>query len=178
MLAATPALAQDMTADPFTDGPDGAKIHIASGFSCPAMIGHFERDAVGASDVDAHTDFCAYAALDGVYGTIKLTPLSGDYDPKAALAADFVEQERTGGKQVDEKTVTVDGKDGAPISVYTRTYQTATLEELHYYAEFTGAAVNAWAVEATIEYASPRNDAEAKEFLDTVYGAAARIAAK
>jgi hypothetical protein len=178
-FAALPALAQDLTADPFADGANGDKIQIASGFVCPARIGGFERDAVGVSDVDTGTDFCAYAALDGVYGTIKLTPLSGAYDPKTLFEPDFAEQEKTGGKLVGEKTVTVDAKGSAPLAVYSRIYQTATLEDLHYYAEFTGAAVGNWAVEATIEYASPRNDAEAKAFLDAVYeGAAAQIAAK
>ena len=176
-FAAGPALAQGIAADPFSDGADGAKVH-ASGFVCPAKIADFERDAVGVSDVDTGTAFCAYSALDGVYGTVKLTPLSAAYDPKASLEPDFEEQEKTGGKLVDEKTVTVDGK-SAPVAVYSRTYQTATLEELHYYAEFTGAAVQNWAVEATIEYASPRNDAEAKAFLDAVYqGAQADVAAK
>jgi hypothetical protein len=33
ILLTIPALAQ--TADPFTDGKDGAKIHTASGFVCP-----------------------------------------------------------------------------------------------------------------------------------------------
>ena len=83
------ARAAILTADPFTDGKDGAKVHIASGFVCPAMIGHFERDAAGESDADTATDFCAYSALDGVYGTITLTPLNGAYDPKASLAPDF-----------------------------------------------------------------------------------------
>jgi hypothetical protein len=176
-VAAVPAFAQDLTADPFTDGADGAKVH-ASGFVCPARIDDFERDALGISDVDTGTAFCLYSALDDVYGTIKLTRLSGPYDPKTSLSPDFTEQEKTGGKLVDEKTVNLGGK-AAPVAVYSRTYQTATLEDLHYYAEFTGAAVNGWAVEATIEYASPRNDAEAKAFLDAVYeGAEAKIAVK
>jgi len=178
-MAAAPALAQNSSGDPFADAADGAKVHSASGFVCPARIDDFERDAIGISDIDTGTDFCAYSALDGVYGTIKLTPLTGAYDPKASLAADFEEQEKTGGKMVGETTEKVDGKAGAPILVYTRTYQAASLEELHYYVEFTGAAVTGWAVEATIEYASPRNDAEAKAFLDAVYaGAEAKIAAK
>lgn len=179
-VVATSLHAQDVTPDPFSDGPNGAKIHIASGFVCPPVIGHFERDAVGESDVDTGTDFCAYSALDGVYGTIRLTPLNGAYDPQTSLAQGFIEQERTGGRRVDEKLVKVDGVSGGePLGVFTRTYETAHLEELHYYVEFTGAAVKNWAVEATIEFASPRNDAEAQEFLQAVYTAAeARIAAK
>ena len=174
-LAAAPAFASPLNADPFTDGADGAKVH-ASGFVCPAKIADFERDAIGISDVDTGTAFCVYSALDGVYGTIKITALSGDYDAKISFAGDFAEQEKTGGKQVGEQTVTAGAK---ALAVFTRTYQTATLEDLHYYVEFSGAAVNGWAVEATIEYASPRNDAEARAFLDAVYsGAEARIAAK
>jgi hypothetical protein len=176
VLAATPALAQQLGTNPFSDGEDGAKIHMASGYVCPAKIGGFERDAVGISDIDKGTDFCAYSALDGVYGTIKLTPLTGPYDPKASLQPEFEEQEKTVGKLVDEKTVKVKGTD---VPVYTRTYQTASLEELRYYAEFTGAAIGNWAVEATIEYASPRNDPQAQTFLEAVYsGAQAKIAAK
>lgn len=179
LFVATPVLAQPMSTNPFTDGADGAKIHTASGYVCPAKIGEFERDAIGISDIDTGTDFCAYSARDGVYGTIKITPLNGAYDPKATLAGDFTEQERTGGKQVDEKNVQVKVAGGAPVTVYTRTYQTATLEDLHYYAAFTGAAIGNWAVEATIEYASPRNDPQAQTFLDAVYsGAEARIAAQ
>ena len=179
-IAATPALAQEqLGTNPFSNGADGAKIHIASGYVCPAKIGEFERDAIGISDIDAGTDFCAYSALDGVYGTVKLTPLVGSYDPKTSLASDFEEQEKTGGKQVDEKDVKVDDGKGAALTVFTRIYQTATLEELHYFVEFTGAAVNGWALEGTIEFASPRNDAQAKAFLDAIYsGAASRIAAK
>ena len=41
-----------------------------------------------------------------------------------------------------------------------------------------GRAVKNWAVEATIEYASPRDDAQAKAFLDAVYTARSPIAAK
>ncbi len=179
VLAATPALAKQLGTDPFSSGKDGAKVHMASGFVCPAKIDRFGRDAVGISDIDTGTDFCAYSALDGVYGTVLLTPLTGAYDFKASRAADFVEQERTVGKQIGEKEVTVDYGKGKTLTVFTRTYQTAKLEELLYYAEFTGAAVNGWAVEATIEYASPRNDAEAKAFLNAVYSEAeADIAAK
>jgi hypothetical protein len=176
VIVAAPALAQDLTADAFTDGPNGAKVHVASGFVCPATIGHFERDAVGQSDVDTGADFCSYAALDGVYGTIRLTPLSGAYDPKVSLVQDFVEQEGTGGKRISENTVKVAG---APLAVFTRTYETAKLEDLHYHVLFAGSAVQNWAVEAIIEYASPREDAQAQDFLNAVYsGAQGQIAAK
>jgi len=173
-FAASSALAQDLSADAFTDGPNGAKVHVASGFVCPATIGHFERDAVGQSDVETGADFCSYAALDGVYGTIRLTPLSGPYDPKASLVQDFIEQEGTGGKRISENVVKV-----APLAVFTRTYETAKLEDLHYHVLFAGSAVQNWAVEAIIEYASPREDVQAQDFLNAVYsGAQGQIAAK
>ena len=82
------------------DGKDGAKIHTASGYVCPAKIGLFERDAVGESDPSAGADFCAYSTQDGVYGTIKLTPVSGTYDPKVSLLRDFTEQEATGRRNI------------------------------------------------------------------------------
>src|ERR1700761_7033776 len=97
LCIAAPAFAQ--SADPFSDGKDGAKIHTASGFVCPAKIGIFERDAAGENDVQSGQDVCSYAALDGVYGTIVLTPLTGPYDASQSLAPQFVEQEGTGGKQ-------------------------------------------------------------------------------
>ncbi len=95
-FVASPALAQ--TADPFVDGPGYAKVHVASGFVCPAAIGSFERDAADENDVETGADVCSYAALDGVYGTIVLAPLTGPYDAPNALAPAFVEQEGTGGK--------------------------------------------------------------------------------
>ena len=76
-LSCSSAVAQSIPGDAFTDGKDGAKVHKASGFVCPAKIGLFERDAVGDSDPETKTDFCAYSVLNGVYGTIKLTPLTG-----------------------------------------------------------------------------------------------------
>ncbi len=101
-LAATaPACAQS-NGDVFSDGPANAKIHAASGFACPGKIGLFERDAVGERDPSANADFCAYSALDGVYGTITLVLLAGPYDPKTALAPEFVEQEDIGGKRIGE----------------------------------------------------------------------------
>jgi hypothetical protein len=165
-IVAAPAFAQT-AGDVFADGPDNAKIH-KSGFVCPLYVGAFERDAVGRADIDTAADFCSYAALDGVYGTITLTPLSGAYDPKSSMAQDFIEQEQTGGHKIAEG----DTKVGEGATVYTRIYETAKLEDLHYRVLFAGAAVNGWAVEATIEYADPRDTPEEKQFLDAVYEAA------
>lgn len=172
-LLCAPAAAQTVAGDAFADAKDGGKKHIASGFICPAKIGLFERDAVGESNPETGEDFCAYAALDGVYGTIKLMPLHGDYDARAAFAADFAEQEGTGGKKISEGNVTIKGDSRDPAStVYTRGYVTAQLEDLHYRVLFAGAAVKSWAVEAVIEYAEPRDTPEQKEFLQAVYAAA------
>src|ERR1051326_537977 len=112
-------------ADTSTDRDDGAKVHV-SGFVCPQRIGDFERDAVGEADPEHNEDFCAYSALDGVYGTITLQPLNGGYAPKAAMASDFSEQESTGGKRLVETTVRLNG---APLAIYTRTYSTTHRSE-------------------------------------------------
>lgn len=155
----------------FKDGPNGEKIHIASGFVCPDRIGRYIRDAVGESDLEAGTDFCSYYALDGVYGTVKVTPLAGSYDPASALTSSFVEQEGIGAKEVGEKTIAL-GPKNAQAEVYTRTYETARLETLHYRITFSGAAIRGWVVETAVEYAEPRDDQVAQDFLDAVYGAA------
>jgi hypothetical protein len=168
LLLAAPAFAQP--ADTFTDGKDDAKIH-KSGFVCPAKIGAFERDAAGENDVETGTDICSYAALDGVYGTIQLTPVTGTYDAKASLAPAFTEQEDTGGKMIGEGPLTLGGK-SAPVIVFQRTYRTARAEALEYRILFAGAQVGNWAVEATVEYADPRNTPAEKDFLDAVYTAA------
>ena len=165
-LSAAPAFAQDQ-ADVFADAAGGAKVHAASGFVCPAQIGHFFRDAVGERDPSTGTDFCAYSALDGVYGTITLVPLKGPYDPKSALAPEFVEQEATGGKMIGEGPAKLGG-----AGVYTRKYETTSLEDARYRVLFAASAAGPWAVEVTMEYASPRDDAVEQEFLDTVYAAA------
>ncbi len=161
------ARAQDM-ADPFADGPNGAKIHTASGFVCPQQIGHFERDAVGERGPEAGADFCAYSALDGVYGTVTLEPLHGAYDPKAILAPDFVVQEGTGGRMIDEGMRSV-GPKATPLAIYTRTYETAKLESLHYRTLFASAALGAWTVQVTIEYADPRDNDVETAFLNAAY---------
>ncbi len=169
------AHAQDV-ADSFADAANGAKVHSASGFVCPQQVGHFERDAVGERDPQAGADFCAYSALDGVYGTITLVPLRGGYDPKAMLAPQFVVQEGTGGRMVGETTVLL-GPKPAPLPVYTRTYETAKLEALHYKILFASAAVGPWAVEVTVEYADPRDNDNEADFLNTAYAqAVAKIA--
>ena len=173
VIFAVPAAAQVVAGDTFADGKDGAKIHTASGYVCPAKIGLFERDAVGESDPSAGADFCAYSTQDGVYGTIKLTPVSGTYDPKVSLLRDFTEQEATGGRKISEGNVQQTGKGAAlPIAVYTRSYETSKLEDLHYRVLFAGADVNSWAVEAVIEYADPRDAGLEQEFLHATYAAA------
>jgi len=179
LLLASPMVhAQSMPGDAFADGKDGAKVHKASGFVCPAKIGLFERDAVGDADPETQTDFCAYSVLNGVYGTIKLTPLTGAYDPKASLASDFTEQEGTGGKEISEKPEILAGA-AEPLSVYARTYETSKLEDLHYRVLFTGAALKNWAVETTIEYADPRDTPLEQDFLHAIYAAAqSQIGAK
>jgi hypothetical protein len=159
----TPALAQQ-NGDVFSDGANNTKVHVASGFVCSTKIGLFDRDAVGERDPKASADFCSYSALDGVYGTILLTPLSGPYDPKTALIPEFQEQEATGGKVIGEASQKFGG-----ASVYTRSYGTSTLGDVHYRVMFAASAVGQWAVQVTIEYASPRDDAVKQDFLNAVY---------
>ena len=173
LLASSAASAQVVAGDTFADGKDGAKVHVASGFVCPAKIGLFERDAVGETDPSAGADFCAYSTLDGVYGTIKLVPVQGTYDAKTSLAPDFAIQEGTVGKKVAEGDVTVAAvHGGTPLTIYTRTYESAKLEDLHYRVLFAGVAVKNWAVESTIEFAEPRDTPLEKDFFHAVYDAA------
>jgi len=173
--ALTAAPAQTVAGDQFADGANGAKVHVASGIVCPSKIGPFERDAVGETNPETGADFCAYSALDGVYGTITLLPLHGTYVPKQSLADDFAEQGGTGGKQTSEGTVSIaTGGHSQPPDVYMRSYETAKLEDLHYRVTYTGAAIGNRAVETTLEYAEPRGTNEMQQFLRTVYAAAAR----
>ncbi|MBV9569818.1 MAG: hypothetical protein JO056_01075 [Alphaproteobacteria bacterium] len=169
LFAAAPATAQTGS-DSFRDRDDGAKAHV-SGFVCPHRIGDFERDAVGEYDLEKNQDFCAYAARDAVYGTITLAPLSGGFDPKAAFADEFRGQESTGGKRLSEFTVHLNG---SPLPIYTRTYRTAQAEALEYRIVFAGAAVRNWVVQATVEYADPRDTQTEAEFLRAVFAAAER----
>jgi hypothetical protein len=173
LLCCGAASAQNL-ADGFADAKDGGRVHV-SGFVCPPKIGMFERDAVGEKDSTSNAGFCAYSERDGVYGTVTLTLLKGPYDPKASLGPNFVVQEGIGARRVAETTV----KDPvSAIGIYTRTYETSKLESLHYKMLFTGAAVGSWAVETTIEYADPRDNAAQKEFFDTIYAAALKQIAK
>jgi hypothetical protein len=169
-LSIAPALAQTTDIDTFKDAGDEAKVHV-SGFVCPEFIGHFERDAYGERDPSLGSDFCVYSARDGVYGTVTLTPLKAAYDPKTALVSEFTEQEGIGGKMVGEKTMALGGGK-TPISVYQRTYETAALETLHYRILFSGGTVGNWALEATVEFATPRDDDAAHDFLEAVYSEA------
>jgi hypothetical protein len=172
VASATTVAAQD-NSDGFSDTKDGGKLHTGSGFVCPARIDLFERDAVGEGESISGANFCAYSALDGTYGTITIKSLKGPYDPKVSLASDFTEQEGIGAHRIAEVMTKSSG-----LSVYTRTYETAKLESLHYRMLFSGTAIGSWAVETTIEYADPRDNRAEKEFLDTVYAAALKHIAK
>jgi hypothetical protein len=165
--------AQTVAGDQFADGADGAKMHVASGFVCPAKIGIFERDAVGETNLQTGADFCAYSALDGLYGTITLIPLQGTYDAKQSLTDDFAEQEGTGGKKIAEgmTSIAIEGP-SRQLAVYTRSYETAKLEELHYRVTYTGAVIGNWVVQTTLEYAEPRDTKEAQQLLRAVYAGA------
>jgi len=165
------AFAQDANTDPFTDTHDGGKLHTASGFVCPARISAFERDAVGEADPETHTDFCAYSARDGVYGTIKLVPLAGPYDAQSALAPDFAKTESLGGKRVADGPAMLAAKP-QPLVVYARTYEIAKLDQFRYRVMFSGAQFGNWAVETTIEYADPRDTGVENQFLHAVYAMA------
>lgn len=166
------SLAASPVTTPFVDGAKDTKVHAASGFICPLKIGLFERDAVGQSNPQQGADFCTYSALDGVYGTVTLKPLSGAYDAKASLAPEFAVQEGSGGKKADEGVVKLANGGASPLAIYTRGYETSALEDLHYRVLFTGAAFGNWAVETTVEYAEPRDTPYQREFLETVYRAA------
>lgn len=162
--------AQAADFDVFHDGANGAKVHAVSGFVCPAEIGRFDRDAVGEKSPAAGTDYCAYSARDGVYGTIVLMPMRGDFDPKAAMAPDFVAQEGTGGRFVSESTLPF-GPHGE-LAVYARIYDTTKTEAMRYRTLFACAAVDNWVVRATVEYASPRDEEAKTEFVKAVYDGA------
>lgn len=171
-IAIVSAGAQDVT-DPFANGTNGAKIHSPSGFVCPLHIGVFERDAVGERDPQTSSDFCAYSALDGVYGTITLVPVHGAFDPKAVLTPEFAVQEGTGSKLVGEETLTLGAK-SAPLSVYTRTYETTKVAAQRYRIQFSSAAIGDWAVEVTLEYADPHDILIKSDFMNSVYASAMR----
>lgn len=169
LCAMSPALAQE---DTFTELPDGAKVHQASGYSCPLKIGRFERDAVGVRSTENDTDYCAYSARDGIYGTIVLRPLPSEYDPKALLSQDFVVMEGAGSRQIGETTETF-GPD-KQFTAFTRTYENARVEAMHYRVEFTCAAVGSWVVMTTTEYAEPRDVETKNAFLKAVFDKAAK----
>jgi len=174
----TTVQAQTVNVDPFTDTHDGGKLHAVSGFACPSKIGAFERDTVGEADPGKHTVFCAYSARDGVYGTIKLVPLSSPYDGQGSLASDFAETEGLGGKRVADGPAMLAAKP-LPLVIYARTYETAKLADFRYRVLFSGAQFGDWAVETTIEYADPRDTGIENQFLHAVYAAAEHeIAAK
>ena len=172
-LVTTAILSPSHAADVFADGANGAKVHEASGFVCPLKIGDFERDAVGERDPETGTDYCAYSALDGVYGSVMLRPAPKEADPKALLDADFAVEEGSGARLLAEWYQPLGAKN-APLQAYLRTYETAHLESQRYITLFASAAVNGWVVQATVEYADPRNKDLQAAFLNVVYAAAAR----
>lgn len=168
-LFAGAAYAQPVGMDVFSEGNNGEKIHEGSGFVCPYALGPFVRDAAGETDPERQTVTCNYSTQDGVYGTVTLLPLRSGYEPKASLAAQFEQQQATGGKVVWQGTSTIGTP---PLAVYIRLYQTAKLEELKYTVLYSSSAVKNWVVETTIEYADPRDKPEKDTFFNGIYAAA------
>jgi len=167
LAALTVAVSAYADDDAFADKPERVKQHIASGFVCPVEIGPFDRDAVGVRDPQAGSDYCAYSAQGGVYGTIVLSPVHGEFDPKALMVPDFVVQEGTGGHMIEETTLLLGPEKN--LSVYSRVYGTTKIESLHYRVEFACAAVGGWAVEVIVEYAAPRDVETRDAFLNAVF---------
>lgn len=167
-FAAAAASAADI--DVFKDNAAGDKIHVTSGFVCPLKIGRFDRDAVGEKNPVNDTDYCAYSARDGVYGSIALQPLRGDYDPKALMAEDFISQEGMGGKFISESTLGFGSQNA--LAVYARIYDAAKNEAMRYRMLMACAAVRNWVVRVTVEYATPRDEELKNDFLKAVYDSA------
>lgn len=153
----------------FRDGPHDGRIARASGFVCPDRIGPYIRDAAGQSGVSQQKVFCSYYALDGIYGTVRILPLDGSFDGPDLLAGQFSQEAGSGGRVVSQKPLsfTLDGK---VLRVFSRTYETSHLENLHYRVRYASAPVRGWVVEVISEYASPRDDATRTIFLNWVYG--------
>ncbi len=153
----------------FRDGPHDGRIARASGFVCPDRIGPYIRDAAGQSSVSQKKVFCSYYALDGIYGTVRIQPLDGQFDGPGLLAGQFSQEAGSGGRVVSQKTLSFAGA-GKVLPVFSRTYETSHLENLHYRVSYASALVRGWVVEVISEYASPRDDATRTEFLKWVYG--------
>ena len=132
------ALAQDASVGPFSDLRDGGKRHTASGFVCPAMIGAFERDAVGEAAPASGADFCAdrrSTASTARSGSrrwrVPTTP------PRRWRLASSSRRVCTA-RRIADGLATLAIKP-LPVSIYARTDETARLEDLHYRVVFAGA---------------------------------------
>jgi hypothetical protein len=153
----------------FRDGPHDGRIARASGFVCPDRVGPYIRDAAGQSALSQKRVFCSYYALDGIYGTVRILPLAGKFDGPGLLAGQFSQEAGSGGRVVAQKTRSFPAASGE-LRVFTRTYETSHLENLHYRVSYASAPALGWVVEVISEYASPRDDATKKVFLNWVYG--------
>ncbi|MGB8602262.1 MAG: hypothetical protein WCD42_08715 [Rhizomicrobium sp.] len=153
--------------DVFEDVSGGAKRHVVSGFLCPVQIGHYDRDAVGVRDTARHADYCAYSARDGVYGTVVLSPLPHNFDPKALITPDIVLQEGAGSRMSAEGVYSLGPAKN--LAVYTRTYDAARIEAMRYRVLLAVAAVGNWAVQVTVEYADPRDLETKNEFVNAIF---------
>ena len=153
----------------FRYGPHDGRIARASGFVCPDRIGPYIRDAAGQSGVSQKRVFCSYYARDGIYGTVRILPLDGQFDGPGLLAGQFSQEAGSGGRIVAQTTLSIAAA-GRVLPVFSRTYETSHLENLHYRVSYASAPVRGWVVEVISEYASPRDDATKTVFLDWVYG--------
>jgi hypothetical protein len=171
LVSSTYASAQGTTValGAFRDGPHDGRIARASGFVCPDRVGPYIRDAAGQSGMSEKRVFCSYYALDGIYGTVRILPLKGKFDGPGLLAGQFSQEAGSGGRVVDQKTRSFHAASGL-LRVFTRTYETSHLENLHYRVSYASAPALGWVVEVISEYASPRDDATKAVFLNWVYG--------
>ena len=100
----------------------------------------------------------------------KMIEAAGGWDKLMQQLKERMEEQKKRHEKRHEKGNKAIGTGGtSPISVYSRTYETAALETLHYRIQFASGTVGGWAVEATIEFATPRDDDKQRDFLNAVF---------
>ena len=137
-LALSPAAAQTTNIDAFKDGADEAKVHSASGFVCPLFIGHFERDAYGERDADAGLGLLRLLRARRRLRHDHADAAEGGLRSQDGAGSRSSPSRKASAARSSAKARCKIGGGTTPISVYTRTYETAALETLHYRIMFSG----------------------------------------